>query len=188
MPEGYVTPRRINLVPDAHTPDARRWRDQHTTVRRVESSLQNTLLAAEDGDVWMRDYLRDWGAQVGRLDLSEAPPNMRGNSPMLDGRLADTAMSFYDGIPVTEPVKRPPAQVSSFKPRTVRDILYDWAIEYIEWWLRATTTQSWSVFRVSSGRIGARNRPNATPTSAAFGSSRRCSRSVNARSGRKRKI
>ena len=135
MPEGHAAPRRVDLLPDAHTPDRWRWRDQHTTVRRVESSLQNALLEVDDKDIWMRDYLHSWGAQVGRLDLGEVPTNVRGNSPTLDDRLADTAMSFTDGIPVTKPVVRPPAQVSTFKPSSIRDILHDWAIEKTKWWL-----------------------------------------------------
>ena len=44
--------------------------------------------------------------------------------------------AFYDGIPVTPPLKRPPAQTSDFKPRCIGDLLYPWAIERIDWWMR----------------------------------------------------
>ena len=102
MPEGHAAPRRVGLLPDAHTPNERRWRDQHTTVRRVESSLQDALLAVDDEDIWMRDYLRSWGAQVGRLDLGEVPTNIRGNSPALYGRLANTYLPFRE-LPALRP-------------------------------------------------------------------------------------
>ena len=85
----------------------------------------------------MRDYLHEWGEQVGRLDTTEVPINIRGNSPRLDGRLGDTAFAFYDGIPVTPPLKRPPAQDSDFKPRCIGDLLCPWAIERIDWWMRS---------------------------------------------------
>jgi hypothetical protein len=85
----------------------------------------------------MRDYLHEWGDQVGRLDTTEVPINIRGNSPRLDDRLGDTAFAFYDGIPVTPPLKRPPAQDSDFEPRCIGDLLYPWAIERIDWWMRS---------------------------------------------------
>ena len=135
MPEGHAAPRRVDLIPEAHAPNAERWVTQQASARRVESALRSALFEASDDDDWMRRYLHEWGAQVGRLDLSEVPVNVRGNSPRLDERLGDTALAFYDGIPITEPIKRPPSQVSNFRPATLRDLLYDWAIEQIEWWL-----------------------------------------------------
>ena len=115
--------------------DEVKWEEQKATVRRVEATLRSTLLGASDDDIWMRDYLHDWGEQVDALDLTDVPQNIRGNAPDLDDRLADTAFNFYDPIPVTPPVVRPPAQVSKHQPKSIRDILYDWAIAAIDWWL-----------------------------------------------------
>ena len=115
--------------------DEVKWEEQKATVRRVEATLRSTLLGASDDDIWMRDYLHDWGEQVDALDLTDVPQNIRGNAPDLDHRLADTAFNFYDPIPVTPPVVRPPAQVSKHQPKSIRDILYDWAIAAIDWWL-----------------------------------------------------
>ena len=78
MPEGHAAPRRVNLIPEAHVPDAKQWVTQQAVVRRVESSLRSALFNADDDDDWMRGYLHEWGAQVGRLDLSEALANVRG--------------------------------------------------------------------------------------------------------------
>ena len=133
MPEGHVASRRLGILTDEYTSNNAYWSTQVATVRRVKSTLRDALVAADDEDVWMRDYLHEWGEQVGRLDTTEVPINIRGNSPRLDDRLGDTAFAFYDGIPVTPPLKRPPAQDSDFKPRCIGDLLYPWAIERIDW-------------------------------------------------------
>ena len=135
LPGGARAPRRVSMQPAQHTTDEVKWEEQKATVRRIESTLRSTLLDASDDDIWMRDYLHDWGEQVDALDLTDVPQNIRGNAPDLDDRLADTAFNFYDPIPVTPPVVRPPAQVSKHQPKSIRDILYDWAIAAIDWWL-----------------------------------------------------
>ena len=135
LPGGARAPRRVSMQPEQHTTDEAKWEEQKATVRRVEATLRSTLLGASDDDIWMRDYLHDWGEQVDALDLTDVPQNIRGNAPNLDDRLADTAFNFYDPIPVTSPVVRPPAQVSKHQPKSIRDILYDWAIAAIDWWL-----------------------------------------------------
>mgnify|MGYP003920014363 FL=1 len=137
MPGGHVASRRLDILTDKYTSDGAHWSTQVATVRRVETTLRDALVAADDEDVWMRDYLHEWGDQVGRLDTTEVPINIRGNSPRLDDRLGDTAFAFYDGIPVTPPLKRPPAQDSDFEPRCIGDLLYPWAIERIDWWMRS---------------------------------------------------
>ena len=84
----------------------------------------------------MQEYVREWGDQGDRLDLSDVPVNVRGCSPASDDRLADTAFAFYDPVPVTKPVTRPPQQRTSFKPKSLTDVLHQRAIEAINWWLR----------------------------------------------------
>ena len=160
--------------------DEVKWEEQKATVRRVEATLRSTLLGASDDDIWMRDYLHDWGEQVDALDLTDVPQNIRGNAPDLDDRLADTAFNFYDPIPVTPPVVRPPAQVSSYQPKSIRDILYDWAIARLQPLIGGYSTfmSSVSGSPTSSGRNGASSRRNETSTSSRFETSPTCSYSV----------
>ena len=90
MPGGAVTARRLTMQPEAYVPRHDKWAEQQRTVRDSEDALRHALLGATDTDPWMRDYLHDWGEQVGRLDTTEVPINIRGNSPRLDDRLGNT--------------------------------------------------------------------------------------------------
>ena len=59
VPEGHVASRRLDILTDEYTSDNAHWSTQVATVRRVESTLRGALVAADDEDVWMRDYLHE---------------------------------------------------------------------------------------------------------------------------------
>ena len=96
------------MQPEAYVPRKDKWAEHQPTIRDSEDALRRALLGATDEDPWMRDYLQDWGAAVKSYDMSQVPDGIRGASPALDDRLGDTAFSFRDPIPITEPLKRPP--------------------------------------------------------------------------------
>ena len=76
-------------------------------MRAIENELRRALDVAPDSAY--AEYVQSWRPQVAEIDLGEVPESLRGNAPPLDARLADTPFSFIDPIPVTNPVKRPPA-------------------------------------------------------------------------------
>lgn len=135
LPTGADRQGVVRVAQTEHAGDPARWATQQQEIRGAEDSLRDRL-QREPGDDYLGRYVREWSAQCTPFDLSTVPESLRGLDSPPDARLRTTPFAFRDPVPRTEPVARPLAQTSTYRPRDRRDILHDWAITRIDDWLR----------------------------------------------------
>ena len=104
-------------------------------MRDVEHGLLRAL-DVPDSTPYSK-YIHSWRDQVSKWSFDDVPENIRGNSPPLHPSLVNTPFAFYDPIPVTMPVARPKSQSTSYKPKSISDILTPKSIHAITEWLEA---------------------------------------------------
>ena len=104
-------------------------------MRDVEHGLRRALDVPDSTPY--SEYIHSWRDQVSKWSFDDVPENIRGNSPPLHPSLVNTPFAFYDPIPITMPVARPKAQSTSYKPKSISDILTPKSIHAITEWLEA---------------------------------------------------